>query len=136
MDSFRILLVEDHRDFRESIKGVLSARLPHAEVDEAVEGNDVIPKVEARLPHLVFMDINLPGENGLDLTRKIKQSFPKTVVVILTNYDLPEYRETAYRYGANYFLSKSSTNGQKLLDLIDFILSELGLDEKGPGNGR
>jgi DNA-binding NarL/FixJ family response regulator len=136
VDSFRILLVEDHRDFRESIKGVLSARLPHAEVDEAVEGNDVIPKVEARLPHLVFMDINLPGENGLDLTRKIKQSFPKTVVVILTNYDLPEYRETAYRYGANYFLSKSSTNGQKLLDLIDFILSELGLDEKGPGNGR
>lgn len=101
-----------------------------------MEGNDVIPKVEARLPHLVFMDINLPGENGLDLTRKIKQSFPKTVVVILTNYDLPEYRETAYRYGANYFLSKSSTNGQKLLDLIDFILSELGLDEKGPGNGR
>jgi DNA-binding NarL/FixJ family response regulator len=136
VDAFRILLVEDHREFRESIKGVLSARLPHVEVDEAVEGNDVISKVEARPPHLVFMDINLPGENGLELTRQIKQSFPRTVVVILTNYDLPEYRETAFRYGANYFLSKSSTNGQKLLSLIDFILSELGLDEKRPGNGH
>ncbi len=125
---FRILIVEDHQDFRESLKEVLTGRLPQAEVDEAKEGNEVLSKIEAHPPHLIFMDINIPGDNGLELTRQIKQDFPQIVVVILTSYDLPEYREAAYRYGANYFLAKGTTNGQKLLGLVESILSELGLD--------
>jgi DNA-binding NarL/FixJ family response regulator len=125
---FRILIVEDHQDFRESLKEVLAGRLPQAEVDEAKEGSEVLPKIQAHPPHLIFMDINIPGENGLELTRKIKQDFPKICVVILTSYDLPEYREAAYRYGANYFLAKGSTNGQKLVGLVESILSELGLE--------
>ncbi len=131
MAVFRILIVEDHQGFRESLRDVLSVRLPRAEFDEAGEGTEVLPKIEARPPNLIFMDINIPGENGLELTRQIKQDYPGIVVVILTSYDLPEYREAAYRYGANYFLAKGSTNGQKLVGLIDSILSELGLDAKG-----
>lgn len=130
MAVFRILIVEDHQDFRESLKEVLTGRLPQAEVDEAKEGNEVLAKIEAHLPHLIFMDINIPGDNGLELTRQIKQDFPQIVIVILTSYDLPEYREAAYRYGANYFLAKGTTNGQKLLGLIESILSELGFDAK------
>jgi DNA-binding NarL/FixJ family response regulator len=125
---FRILIVEDHQDFRESLREVLTARLPHASVEEAGEGNEVLPQVEAGSPHLIFMDINVPGENGLELTRKIKHLYPHIVIVILTSYDLPEYREAAYRYGANYFLTKGSTNGQKLVGLVESILSELGFD--------
>jgi DNA-binding NarL/FixJ family response regulator len=128
---FRILIVEDHRGYRESLKEVLSSRLPRAVFDEAAEGNEVLTKIDAQPPNLIFMDINIPGENGLELTRQIKQDFPQIVVVVLTSYDLPEYREAAYRYGANYFLSKGSTNGQKLVGLIESILSELGLDEYG-----
>jgi len=125
---FRILIVEDHQDYRESLKEVLTGRLPQAEVCEAKEGNEVLPKVQAHPPHLVFMDINIPGENGLELTRQIKHDFPQIVVVILTSYDLPEYREAAYRYGANYFLTKGATNGQKLLGLVESVLSERGFD--------
>jgi DNA-binding NarL/FixJ family response regulator len=125
---FRIMIVEDHQDFRESLKEVLIGRLPRAEILEAREGNEVLPKIEAHPPHLIFMDINIPGENGLELTRQIKQDFPQIVVVILTSYDLPEYREAAYRYGANYFLAKGTTNGQKLLGLIESILTERGFD--------
>ena len=130
MPEFRILIVEDHQDFRESLKEVLTARLSHASIEEAAEGNEVLSKVEARPPHLIFMDINMPGENGLELTRQIKQSYPHIVIVILTSYDLPEYREAAYRYGANYFLAKGSTNGQKLVGLVESILSELGFDAR------
>ncbi|MGW8321258.1 MAG: response regulator transcription factor, partial [Thermodesulfobacteriota bacterium] len=125
---FRILIVEDHQDFRESLKEVLIGRLPRAEILEAREGNEVLPEILAHPPHLIFMDINIPGENGLELTRKIKQNFPQIVVVILTSYDVPEYREAAYRYGANYFLAKGTTNGQKLLGLIESILTERGFD--------
>jgi len=126
-----MLIVEDHQDFRESLKEVLGGRLPRAEVFEAKEGNQVLPMIEAHPPHLIFMDINIPGQNGLELTRQVKRDFPQIVVVILTSYDLPEYREAAYRYGANYFLAKGNTNGQKLLSLIESILSELGLDSNG-----
>ena len=128
MAEFRILIVEDHQDFRESLRDVLTARLPHASVDEVAGGTEVLPKVEARPPHLIFMDINVPGENGLELTRQIKQIYPHIVIVILTSYDLPEYREAAYRYGANYFLAKGSTNSQKIVGLVESILSELGFD--------
>jgi len=126
-----MLIVEDHQDFRESLKEVLGGRLPRAEVYEAKEGNEVLPMIEAHPPHLIFMDINIPGQNGLELTRQVKRDFPQIVVVILTSYDLPEYREAAYRFGANYFLAKGNTNGQKLLSLIESILSELGLDANG-----
>lgn len=132
MSDFRILIVEDHQDFRESLREVLSVRIPGALVEEAAEGNVVLSKVRAAQPHLIFMDINIPGENGLELTKQIKQSYPHIVIVILTSYDLPEYREAAYRYGANYFLSKVSTNGQKLVGLVESILSELGFDMDGP----
>lgn len=126
-----MLIVEDHQDFRESLKEVLGGRLPRAEVYEAKEGNEVLPMIEAHPPHLIFMDISIPGQNGLELTRQVKRDFPQIVVVILTSYDLPEYREAAYRYGANYFLAKGNANGQKLLSLIESILSELGLDANG-----
>jgi DNA-binding NarL/FixJ family response regulator len=128
---FRILIVEDHEDFRQSLRDVLAARVPRASVDEAAEGNAVLSKVKATPPHLIFMDINIPGENGLELTRQIRQVYPHIVIVVLTSYDLPEYREAAYRYGANYFLSKVSTNGQKLVGLVESILSELGFDRDG-----
>lgn len=128
---FRILIVEDHPEFRESLKQVLFARFPKAVFDEAEAGSEVFPKIEAQAPQLIFMDINIPGESGLELTRRIKLVYPRIVIVILTSYDLPEYREAAYRYGANYFLSKGSTNGQKLVGLIETILSDLGFDTEG-----
>ncbi len=131
MAVFSILIVEDHQGFRESLKEALVGRLPYAVVDEAAEGGEVVALIEARPPQLVFMDINIPGENGLELTRWIKQTHPGIVIVILTSYDLPEYREAAYRYGANYFLVKSATNGQKLVGLIESILLERGLDANG-----
>jgi len=52
------------------------------------------------------MDIRLPGENGLELTKKIKKNYPDITVVIVTSYDLPEYREAARESMADYFVPK------------------------------
>jgi DNA-binding NarL/FixJ family response regulator len=64
------------------------------------------------------MDLRLPGENGLELTKKIKAQYPGIIIVILTNYDLPEYREAAYQCGADHFVSKDS-----FLSIIGSILT-------------
>jgi len=47
------------------------------------------------------VDIKLPGVNGLELTKKIKAAHPSITIFILTNYDIPEYREAAFQYGAD-----------------------------------
>jgi len=106
-------------------------------VDEASDGKEVLQKVDTFRPDFILMDIKLPGESGLELTKKIKIDSPKTIISILTNYDLPEYRKAAYHYGADYFLSKSASTTDEILRLIETILSDLGFDpdgRKGEGN--
>jgi YesN/AraC family two-component response regulator len=93
-------------------------------VDEAVDGEEALVKVESLLPHLVFMDIKLPGANGLEITRKIKEDYTAIKIIILTSYDFPEYREAAVQYGADHFLSKESSSREDILALVDTIYSE------------
>ncbi len=106
----RTLLVEDNAAFRQSFRTGLQARFPSMMIEEAGDGNEVIPKVRAFLPHLVFMDIHLPGRNGLQLTRDISSMYPDTVIVVMTGQDAPEYRKAAFEHGAARFIAKDSLN--------------------------
>ncbi len=90
-------------------------------VEEAVDGKEALEKVTTFLPELVFMDIRLPGENGLELTRSIKTSHPNIAIIILTDYDLPEYREAAGRDGADGFIPKGALNLTDIGALIKTI---------------
>jgi DNA-binding NarL/FixJ family response regulator len=64
------------------------------------------------------MDIKLPGVNGLELTRKIKAAHPNITIFILTSYDIPEYREAAFQYGADRFVPKTSLNRMELQEFV------------------
>jgi CheY-like chemotaxis protein len=119
----RILLVEDNVHFRRFVKEVLHARLPAIDILEATNGEEALQKIEMLSPDTIFMDIRLPGDNGLELTQKIRAQHPGINVVIFTNYDLPEYREAAYQSGADHFLSKDS-----FLKMINSISSDRPLD--------
>jgi DNA-binding NarL/FixJ family response regulator len=123
------LLVEDNVAFRESLRETLHSRFPAMGVTEAGDGEQALQKIQALVPDLVFMDIKLPGENGLSLTKKIKAAHPHVVVVVLTSYDLPEYREAAFQYHANYFITKASLS-TKIVEVVESILS--GLEKRDP----
>ena len=118
---FKILIVEDNAPFRQSLKEMLSERFPAMGVEEAENGEEALEKIETAAPHLVFMDIKLPDANGLEVTRKIKARYAQIRVIILTSYDLPEYREAAKHYGADYFLSKESSSREDILTLVENI---------------
>ncbi len=107
----RAILVEDNREFRRCLKKILGTHYPLIQVTEAENEEEVLKEIDRLPPDLIFMDIHLPGKNGLQLTQEIKSRYPNIVVIVLTGYDLPEYQETAYRSGANYFLSKDSSMG-------------------------
>lgn len=122
------ILVEDDYGFRQSLKKILSSRYPFMRVVEAGDGKEAIRKIDLSPPDLIFMDIRLPGNNGLELTHAIKTRYPGMVVIILSNFDLSEYRETAYRNGADYFISKDAPMGD-FLSLVERVIKS----GAGPG---
>ena len=117
IDMGRILIVEDNAFFLQFLKETLHSRFPSMDILEAANGDEAMQKIKTLPPNAIFMDLRLPGENGLELTKKIKAQHPNIIVVILTNYDLPEYREAAYQCGADHFLPKDS-----FLKMINSIL--------------
>ena len=80
------------------------------------------------------MDITLPGEDGLELTRKIKADYPGVIIIILTSHDSPEYREAAIRCKANYFLSKGSIITDEIFKLVKSIVLGKGFNADGSDN--
>jgi len=131
MRVFRTLIVEDNCLFRQTILDILTAQFPSMVLEEAADGTAALERIDDALPDLIFMDIKLPGENGLHLTEYIKRIHPEVVVVILTSYDWPEYREAAYKFGANHFIMKGSSTNKEIVELIESILVDLGFSSNG-----
>lgn len=117
----RILLVEDNRIYREAFKEHLCEHFPSMVIDQAENGEEALKKINAAPPHLIFMDIRLPGMNGLQLTQRIKKDFPNIRIAMLTGYDMPEYRKAAVQYGADGFFVKESLKWDELETLVKTI---------------
>jgi len=130
------MLVEDSLSFRQLVRDNLQSRFPSMDIIEAKDGTEALQKIDSHPPNLIFMDIRLPGENGLELTRKIKTGHPDIIIIILTSNDSLEYQEAATRNRANYFLSKDSTGSREISMLVRAILSEKGFNADGSGSKR
>jgi DNA-binding NarL/FixJ family response regulator len=88
------------------------------EVIEAGNGEEAFKGLASYPIDLVFMDITLPGQNGLKLTKKIKAKYKDVTIAILTSYDLAEYREAAVRCGADCFISKDSMEWNQISAMV------------------
>ena len=129
---FRMMLVEDNSVFRESLRDSLRLKFPSMEIAEAGNGAEALEKIGSLPPKLIFTDIRLPGQNGLELTERIKKLHPDICIIILTDYDIPEYREAAARFKADYFFSKDSMTDAEVNALVKSILLKKGF--KGDGS--
>jgi CheY-like chemotaxis protein len=129
-DSMDILLVEDNIPFRKMLKDHLGEQFPSLTIEEAGEGGEALAKIEISPPKLIFMDIHLPGDLGLILTETIKSRYPEISIVILTNYDFPEYRTVSFRSGADYFFTKASFPWERILELVNGICTNKSVLEE------
>ena len=116
MNKLRLLIVEDNNLFRRTLRESLQVSFLEIVIDEAAKGVEALKKVDAFAPDLILMDMRLPGESGLGLTKKIKATYPDIIIFILTNYDTRECREAASRYGADRYIAKDSA--KQVEDLI------------------
>lgn len=112
------MIVDDNEMFRRVFRSSLRRRLGGIDIYEAGNAENALAKISDTTPFLIFMDIQLSGENGLQLTRKIKRLCPQTIVVVCTTFDSDEYQEAAYRAGTDYFVSKSEMEIKEIVKLI------------------
>jgi DNA-binding NarL/FixJ family response regulator len=111
----KVLIVDDSASFRVSLRDLLCQQLPQVLVVEAADGREALEQVRRTAPDLAFIDIELGGESGLDLTRQIRVRHLEMPIAIITNYDLPEYRLAARDCGASSFFSKTSSSAEDIL---------------------
>lgn len=104
MDLIRILLVDDHQVVREGLRRMLEVEADLKVVGEAADANEALTQLKALSPEVILMDIKMPGVNGIELTRKLKEKQPSCNIIMLTLYD--EYLTQAIEAGATGYLLK------------------------------
>jgi DNA-binding NarL/FixJ family response regulator len=117
MNKVRILLVDDHPLFRQGVTWTLSNQPDLDIVGEVADGQGAIQQADILLPDLVLCDINLPGMNGLEVTRILKRRHPQMAVIILTLHEDDEQLFHAIRVGASAYAIKDIA-AQDLISLI------------------
>ncbi len=103
-ENLQIMIVDDEQIVRESFRSWF-AKFGHR-VDAAASGAEALQKLEGTPFDLLFVDIKMPGMNGIELLEKIKAGYPDTSVVIITAYGSIETAVTAMKLGANDYLLK------------------------------
>jgi two-component system, NarL family, response regulator LiaR len=101
-----LLIVDDHQIVRWGIRTFLATQADIAVVGEAASGEEALQGVADLAPDVVLMDLVLPGMNGVEATRRLKQISPHTQVIVLTSYHEDEHLFPAIQAGALSYLLK------------------------------
>ena len=108
MTTVRVLLVDDSLEFLDAASRFLSEQPWLSVVGQATSGSHALDLVEQSCPDLVLIDLAMPGMNGLEATRLIKARPGAPLVMMMTLYDVAEYREAAELAGVDEFIAKSA----------------------------
>jgi DNA-binding NarL/FixJ family response regulator len=108
----RILIVEDHAMLRAGLRALLSQDQDVEIVGEADNGRDAVRMIGILAPHLVLMDLSMPGMNGIEALMDIKRRYPATRVLILTIHKTDEYIHESLRAGADGYILKDATQDE------------------------
>ena len=118
--NIRLLLVDDHRMFRQALRGLLE-KMPNLEiVGETGDAFEVIRLAEATSPDIVCMDISMPGMNGIEITRHLIATYPSIKVIALSAYSDQRYVMDMMNAGALAYITKGEA-ADELLRAIDAV---------------
>ncbi|HSB90800.1 MAG TPA: response regulator transcription factor [Anaerolineales bacterium] len=126
----RVLIADDHRLFRDGLRALLNSAPDLEVVGEAGGGEEVVAKAAEVRPDVILMDLQLPGINGVEATRRILGSQPSVNVLVLTMFEDTDTVLAAMRAGARGYILKD-TEEEALLRSVRAVASGEALF--GPG---
>jgi two-component system response regulator NreC len=109
-----VFLVDDHQMFRQGLFSMLNNTEGFQVVGEASDGQNAIKNIEKLRPDIVLLDLALPVLDGIEVTRRLKKSIPKTRVLILSMHADRFFAIEALKAGANGYMLKEESYGQML----------------------
>jgi DNA-binding NarL/FixJ family response regulator len=121
-DNVRVLIADDHPLFREGMRGRLDRVDDITVVGEAASGDEAVELARELEPHVILMDIKMPGLNGIEATREIRQAGPEVGVLVLTMFEDDDSVFAAMRAGAKGYLLKDS-GGDEVVYAIRAVAS-------------
>jgi DNA-binding NarL/FixJ family response regulator len=130
MRPLRLLLVDDHALFREGLISLLSYQDDFTVVGEAEDAESALDQAQALTPDIVLMDIELPGEDGVNTTRRLKMELPDVTVVMLTVRDDTQTLFEAIKAGAQGYLVKNVRSGELLEQLRGLAQGEAAISRR------
>src|SRR5436309_13791278 len=114
MDHLRLLIADDHPVFRHGIRALLGATPDVEVVGEATSGDEAIALAETLQPDVILMDIQMPGVNGIEATRRILHTSPHIRILIVTMFEDDHSVFTALRAGSRGYVLKDSEEDESL----------------------
>ncbi len=107
-ERIQILLADDHTLFRDGLRALFGSLPDTAVIGEAADGTEAIARAEELQPDVILMDIQMPGINGIEATRRIVQTSPHIGVIMVTMFEDDDSVFAALRAGARGYVLKGA----------------------------
>lgn len=130
MQPLRLLLVDDHVLFREGLISLLSYQDDFTVVGEAEDAKSALDQAHTLQPDIVLMDVELPGEDGVAVTQRLKMEMPEVTIVMLTVHDDSQTLFEAIKAGAQGYLVKNVRSRELLEQLRGLARGEAAISRR------
>ena len=117
--SLRIVVADDDADYRMIVRYLLASDSGMVLAGEAPDGEHALSLVLRERPDVLITDLVMPGLNGVDLTRRVREALPDTKIILMSSYPDDAYRLLASSSGADAFVSKQVINSSLLAAIRD-----------------
>ncbi len=125
--AFTLLVVDDHAAIRETVMTLVAAEYPRCRLLQAASAEEALALCPTERPDLIVLDIRLPGMDGFEATRRIKELCPQTLIVMHSSSDQPVYQVASLAAGASAFVGKGR-NSRTLVPVIASLMPGRQID--------
>ncbi|MCF8247792.1 MAG: response regulator transcription factor [Saprospiraceae bacterium] len=122
MAQYQIILADDHQIILDGLCEIVAHSKEFLVVGTVTSGREALTAVHEKKPDLLLMDLNMPGKDGLEVLREVKNRFPEVKVLVLTMYDSMELVQQALAAGADGYLLKEHGK-EELLEALECVMA-------------